>query len=96
MKFNPSIIRTGYGHILENFKEEISYIYDRTEEVIKEKKDYYVVYTFFFKNVMIESERIYTKLQELFSKIGGLFNFVQILTFYINYFYNNYICLLDT
>ena len=24
MKFNPSIIRTGYGHILENFKEEIS------------------------------------------------------------------------
>jgi hypothetical protein len=50
MKFNPSIIRTGYGYILENFKEEISYIYDRTEEVIKEKKDYYVVYTFFFKN----------------------------------------------
>jgi len=30
------------------------------------------------------------------SKIGGLFNFTHILAFYINYFYNNYICLFDT
>ena len=45
---------------------------------------------------MIESERIYTKLQELFSIIGGFFNFAQIVAFYVNYFYNNYICLFDT
>ena len=96
MKFNPSIIRTDYGRILENFKEEISYIYDRNEEIIKEKKDFYIVYSFFMKNVMIESERVYTKLQELFSKIGGIFNFAQIFAFYINYFYNSYICLTDT
>jgi len=96
MKFNPSIIKTDYGRILENFKEEISYIYDRNEEIIKEKKDFYIVYSFFMKNVMIESERVYTKLQELFSKIGGIFNFAQIFAFYINYFYNSYICLTDT
>ena len=96
MKFNPSIIRTDSSVFLENFKEEISYIYDRSEEVIKDNKDLYIAYSFFLKNVMIESERKYTKLQELFSTIGGLFNFAQMLAFYINYFYNNYICLLDT
>jgi len=96
MKFNPSIIRTDSSIFVENFKEEISYIYDRNEEVAKEKKDFYITYSFFLKNVMIESERIYTKLQELFSKIGGLFSFAQKLAFYINYFYNSYICLFDT
>ena len=96
MKFNPSIIRTDSSIVLNNFKEEISYIYDRNEEFIKEKKDFYIVYTFFLKNVMMEYERIYTKLQGLFSTIGGLFNFTQILVFYINYFYNSYICLVDT
>ena len=81
MKFNPSIIRTDSSIFVENFKEEISYIYDRNEEVVKEKKGFYIIYSFFLKNVMIESERIYTKLQELFSTIGGYFNFAQIVAF---------------
>ena len=97
MKYNPSIIRTDSSIFIGNSKEEeISYIYDRNAEVVKEKKDFYIVYGFFLKNVMIQSERIYTKLQELFSTIGGFFNFAQMLAFYINYFYNSYICLFDT
>jgi hypothetical protein len=99
MKFNPSLIKTDYGIILEKIKEELSYAYDRNEEYIKEKganDDIYICYSFIFKNVMIESERQYKRIQNIISEIGGFYKFSQLLAFYINYFYNSYICLFDT
>ena len=36
MKFNPSLIKTDHGIILEKTKKELSYAYDRNEEYIKE------------------------------------------------------------
>ena len=99
MKFNPSLIKTDYGIILGKTKEELSYTYDRNEEYIKEKKandDIYICYSFIFKNVMIESERQYKRIQNIISEIGGFYKFSQLLAFYLNYFYNSYIVLSDT
>ena len=66
LKFNPSLIKTDHGIIVEKIKEELSYAYDRNEELIKEKganDDIYACYSFIFKNVMIESERKYKRIQ---------------------------------
>ena len=99
MKFNPSLIKTDHGIILEKTKKELSYAYDRNEEYIKEKRandDIYICYSFIFKNVMIESERKYKRIQDIISEIGGFYKFAQLLAFYLNYFYNSYIVLSDT
>jgi hypothetical protein len=99
MKFNPSLIKTDHGMIIEKKKEELSYAYDRNEEYIKEKgktDDIYISYSFIFKNVMIESERKYKRIQDIISEIGGFYKFAQLISFYLNYFYNNYIVLSDT
>jgi hypothetical protein len=98
MKFNPSIIKTDSGIIIERTKEELSYSYDRNEEYIKEKgsTDLFISYSFMFKNVMLEYERKYKRIQDIISEVGGFYKFAQILAFYLNYFYNNYIILRDT
>jgi len=99
IKFNPSLIKTDHGIILEETKEEISYAYDRNEELIKDKgenDDIYNCYSFIFKNVMIESERKYKRIQDIISEIGGFYKFAQLFAFSLNYFYNFYIVLSDT
>jgi hypothetical protein len=98
MKFNPSIIKTDNGMILERTKEEISYSYDRNEEYIKEKgsNDLFISYCFMFKNVMLEYQRKYKRIQDIISEVGGFYKFAQIIAFYLNYLYNNYIVLTDT
>ena len=99
LKFNPSLIKTDYGFILEKIKEELSYAYDINEGLVKDKgenDDIYNCCSFIFKNVMIESERKYKRIQDIISEIGGFYKFTQLLAFYLNYFYNNYIVLSDT
>ena len=99
IKFNPSFIKTDHGMIIEKTKEELSYAYDRNEEYIKDKginDDIYIGYSFFFKNVMIEFERKYKRIQDIISEIGGFYKFAQLVAFYLNYLYNTYIVLSDT
>ena len=99
LKFNPSLIKTDHGIIVEKIKEEISYAYNGIEELVKDKgenDDIYNCYSFCFKNVMIESERKYKRIQDIISEIGGFYKFAQLLAFYLNYFYNSYIVLSDT
>jgi hypothetical protein len=99
IKFNPSFIKTDHGMIIEKTKEELSYAYDRNEEYIKDKginDDIYIGYSFIFKNVMIEFERKYKRIQDIISEIGGFYKFAQLVAFYLNYLYNTYIVLSDT
>ena len=99
MKFNPFLIKTDSGIILQKTKEELSYAFDRNEEYIKDKgvnDDIYVSYSLLFKNVMIESERKYKRIQDIISEIGGFYKFAQLFAFYLNYFYHSYIVLSDT
>ena len=99
LKFNPSLIKTDHGIIVEKIKEEISYAYNGIEELVKDKgenDDIYNCYSFCFKNVMIESERKNKRIQDIISEIGGFFKFAQLLAFYLNFYYNSYIVLSDT
>ena len=99
MKFNPSLIKTDHGIVLQKTKEELLYAFDRSEEYTKEKgvnDDIYISYSFIFKNVMIESIRKYKRMQDIISEIGGFYKFAQLFAFYLNYFYHSYIVLSDT
>jgi hypothetical protein len=98
IKFNPSLIKTDKGCILQKNKEELSYSYDRNEEYVKEKgnDDIFISYSFLLKNLMIESERKYKRIQDIISEIGGFYKFAQLFAFYLNYFYHSYIVLSDT
>ena len=99
LKFNPPLIKTDYGIILQKIKEELTYAYDRSEEYTKDKgvnEDIYASYSFIFKNVMNESERKYKRIQDIISEIGGFYKFAQLFAYYLNYFYNSYIVLSDT
>ena len=99
IKFMPSLIKTDYGMIMEKKREELSYAYDRNEEYLKDKgktDDIFISYSFIFKNVMIESERQYKRIQDIISEIGGFYKFAQLIAFYLNYFYHSYIALSDT
>ena len=99
IKFNPSLIKTDYGMILKTTKEELSYAFDRSEEYIKEKgvnDDIFISYSLRFKNVMIEYERKYKRIQDIISEIGGFYKFAQLFAFYLNYFYHSYTVLSDT
>ena len=41
-------------------------------------------------------ERTYKKIQDIISSIGGVNQVINIIAFYINYYYHNYILLFDT
>ena len=73
-------------------------IFDRND-VFTEKSNednIYLVYVFWMKNRMQCYKRIYKKIQDVISDIGGISQFITILASYINLFYNNYKILSDS
>ena len=99
LNFNPYIVRTYNGLIFENIEEEISYIYERNDVfTYNDNKDenIYCVYYFWLNNRMNHYERFYKRIQDLFSNIGGISQFITIFATYLNRLYNYYIVLLDT
>ena len=96
LNFNPSIIRTDNGLIFENIKEDFSYIYERNDVLTYKDNKVYCVYYFWLNNRMNHYERKYKRIQDLFSNIGGISQFITIFAIYLNRFYNYYIVLFDT
>ena len=84
--FNPSIVETNDGLISDNNKENLSYIYERKEESVKDKGRFsiYTGYVFYLRNMKYLNERSYDKIQDVISDIGGINNLVNIFLFYIN------------
>ncbi len=98
LNFNPSIIKTHNGLFFDNIKEERAYVYERKDDFKddSEGKEAYSVFIFWLKNSMNYYERTYKRVQDIASSIGGLYQVINIIAFYINYYYNNYIVLSDT
>jgi hypothetical protein len=55
-----------------------------------------MVYVFWIKDRMQCYKRIYKKIQDVISDIGGISQFITIFATYINLFYNNYKILSDS
>ena len=95
---NPVLIQSQDGLVFDNIQEDISYKYERNDVYIKNNYgiNIYHGFAFFLTNTREYYVRIYKKLVDLISQIGGIFNAITIFSIYINSIYNNYIILSDT
>ena len=97
INISPTLLRTHDGLIFDNIKEQESYVFDRNDVYIEENNgDVYMVYVFFLKNIMEYYERIYKRIQDVISSIGGINQAITIIAMSLNKLYNSYIILSDT
>ena len=98
LNFDPVQIKTHNGLIFDSIEEESLHIFERNDvfTAAKEGNDIFTAYVFWLKNIMNYHERDYKRIQDAFSSIGGIYQFITIVAIYINSLYNNYIVLSDT
>ena len=98
LNFNPALIKTHDGLVLDNVKEQTSYVLNRNDVYIgdNEGKNFYMAYGFFLKNIMDYYERTYKRIQDVISSIGGINQAISIIAIYLNTLYNHFIVLYDT
>ena len=97
LNIKPSLLATHDGLVFDNIKKQESYVFDRNDVYIEEDNaDVYMVYVFFLKNIMEYYERIYKRIQDVISSIGGINQAITIVAMSLNKLYNNYIVLSDT
>ena len=96
--FNPTLLRTNDGILIDKIKEEISYSFNRNElySIYNNNNGYYMVYYFWLINRLNYCERSYNKLQDLISDIGGTYEVIISLFIVINKIFNYYAILCDT
>ena len=98
LHINPSKVLTNDGTVFDNVREEETYMYERDDAYVidKENENLYVIYGFILKNIMNIYERKYSKIHEIISDIGGVFEILLVFASFINSLYNDYIALSDT
>ena len=97
LNFNPSLIKTHNGLIFDHINTELSYSYERNDVfTYNDNNKTYTVYYLWLNNRINYYERNYKRIQDVFSNIGGIFQFVIFIAIFINGLYNKYIVLFDT
>ena len=97
LNFNPINVKTHNGLILDNIEIEKSYGYERNDVYTFDngESNLLSLYYFWLKNNMNYYERSYKRIQDIISEIGGIYQFVIIVSTFINSFYNKYIVLIN-
>jgi len=98
LNIHPTLVKTHNGLIFDNVEEEHRFLFERND-VINSKVDnneYFATYTIWLKNIMNYNERRYKRVQDVISSIGGIYQFIMVVSFCINSLFNNYITLSDT
>ena len=98
ININPILLKSHVGLVIDNIKEDVSYMFDRNDVYIgkKDNKNLYICYCFFLKNIMEYYERTYKRVQDVISNIGGINQTITIFAIYLNFLYNKFIVLSDT
>ena len=98
LNFRPSVIKTYDGLITNNYKEETSLEYERNDVFTNpiEGSGIYINYYFWLKNRIQYYGRVYDKLQDIISDIGGAGKLIAFIFSLINYLFNQYKTLTDT
>ena len=96
LNFNPTYLKTHNGILMDNIKEDLGFIYERNDVATVEGNQLFTGYIFYLKNIIHYNERFYKRIQDVLSNIGGIYQFIVIISKCINNFYNNYILLFDT
>ena len=98
LNFNPSLVKTNNGLIWDKFSQETSYSYERNEAFTYEirKEELYMGYYLWLNNKLAYSERIYQRIQDVISNIGGVFHSLFLASSLISCLYHQYIIMIDT
>jgi hypothetical protein len=98
LNFYPLTLETNNGFFLDNIKQEISYSFQRNDVFISETegKGIYCGFNIWLKNTNMFYKRIYQRVQDIFSYIGGVNSIINILAIMFNRIYNKFITLCDT
>jgi len=98
LNIHPTLVKTHNGLIFDNSEKEYGYLLERND-VVNAKVDnneYFTTYTIWLKNIMNYNERTYKRIQDVTSSIGGIYQFIMVVSICINSLFNNYVILCDT
>ena len=98
LNLNPTKLISDEGNFFEVKKETLSYYFDLNEKVTSRSGEsgIYVAFYFWMQNRMQYYERVYEKVQDVLSDVGGLCSIVLTIAEFINTIVNYYITLFDT
>ena len=98
LNLNPTKLISDEGTFFVSKKETLSYFFDLNEKVTASSGDsgIYVAFYFWMQNRMQYYERVYEKVQDVLSDVGGLCSIVLTIAELINFLVSKYINLFDT
>ena len=97
INFSPLLIRSNQNFINNAYIEKNTIIIDNTQSTIIGSEDKILLkYLFCIQNYKQIYERKYMDLFDTFSSIGGIVQFFYYVFYTINYFYNDFILILNT
>jgi len=96
INFNPILIKTQKGAIFDKYEYKTSYSYERNDVFIKlAKGNIYMQYSLWLNNRVNFYERIYKKLSESLTTMGGTANSIILIASFINKIINQFTVLKD-
>ena len=97
LNLNPTKLISDEGNFFEWKKETLSYFFDLNEKVTSSSgsSGIYVAFYFWMQNRMQYYERVYEKVQDVLSDVGGLCSIVLTIAELLNFLVNQYINLFD-
>ena len=97
IKLSPLLIRSYQNIVNDNYIEKNTVIVDNTQNDIIHSNDKILLkYLFCLQNYKQIYQREYNNLFDTFSSIGGIVQFFYYVFYIINYFYNDFILILNT
>ena len=99
INFSPLLIRSNQNFINNDFVEKNTVIVDNTHSTIignNNDNKILIKYLFCVQNYKQVYERKYNDIFSAFSSIGGIVQFFYYVFYLINYFYNDFILILNT
>ena len=105
LNFNPANIYTHNGIFFDNIIKETSHIFVQNEKHTKDSSNLDANQTtngcligiyFWMQNSLQYYERVYSRLQDKISDIGGIYSIVESAAYILNLLVNKFIVLLDT
>ena len=96
LNFCPILVKTQNGIIWNNYEKKSTYSYERNDVFMHlNKGNIYMGYSLWINNKMYYYERIYRKISDVLSDIGGVSNSIIMIACFINKFINQFIILKD-
>ena len=96
INFNPILIKSQNGIIFDKYENKMSYSYERNDVFIKLiKGKIYMQYSLWLNNRANFYERIYKKMSESLTTMGGTANSIILIATFINKIINQFTALKD-